>query len=149
MDPIKNPFAPGAGSPPPELAGRGPLLEQTRIAVARVQAHRPAKSLILVGLRGVGKTVLLVRMREMAEEAGYKAVLVEAHEGKTMPELLVPSLRQILFSSDIPRIPGPEGPWSACGGLVATCFVGNRTLSAAQAGDSCPMSVKVSGFALI
>ena len=42
--------------------------------------------------------MLLVRMREMAEEAGYRAVLVEAHEGKTMPELLVPSLRQILFS---------------------------------------------------
>jgi hypothetical protein len=100
MDPVKNPFAPGAGSPPPELAGRGPLLEQSRIAVARVQARRPAKSLILVGLRGVGKTVLLVRMREMAEEAGYKAVLVEAHEGKSMAELLIPSLRQILFSID-------------------------------------------------
>ena len=100
MDPVKNPFAPGAGSPPPELAGRGSLLEQARIAVARVQALRPSKSLILVGLRGVGKTVLLVRMREMAEEAGYKAILVEAHEGKILPELLVPSLRQILFSLD-------------------------------------------------
>jgi len=100
MDPVRNPFAPGAGSPPPELAGRETLLEQARIAVARIRQGNPAKSLILVGLRGVGKTVLLVRIREMAEQAGYKAVLVEAHEGKRMAELLVPSLRQILFHLD-------------------------------------------------
>jgi hypothetical protein len=101
MDPVKNPFAPGAGSPPPELAGRGPVLDAARIAVARIREGRPAKSLILVGLRGVGKTVLLVRIREMAEDAGYRAAIVEAHEGKTMAELLVPSLRQILFQLDI------------------------------------------------
>jgi hypothetical protein len=99
MDPVKNPFVPGAGSPPPELAGRAPLLEQARVAVARVK-ERPAKSLILVGLRGVGKTVLLVRIREIAESNGYKAVMVEAHEGKSLPALLVPSLRQTLFSLD-------------------------------------------------
>jgi hypothetical protein len=100
VDPVKNPFAPGAGSPPPELAGRAAVLEQARVAVARIRERRAAKSLILVGLRGVGKTVLLVRIREMAEETGYKAVIIEAHEGKRMAELLVPSLRQILFTLD-------------------------------------------------
>jgi hypothetical protein len=97
MDPIKNPFVPGAGSPPPELAGRRLVLDRAQIAVARVRSGKSAKSPILVGLRGVGKTVLLVRIWEMAEAAGYKAVMIEAHEGKPLPALLVPSLRQILF----------------------------------------------------
>ena len=63
MDPIANPYAPGAGAPPPELAGRDALIEQVRIATARIRAGRQAKSVLLVGLRGVGKTVLLDRMR--------------------------------------------------------------------------------------
>lgn len=100
MDPIKNPFAPGAGSPPPELAGRTEVLSRAKIAIARIGEGRPAKSLILVGLRGVGKTVLLVRMKELAEEGDYKAVIIEAHEGKQLPALLAPALRQILFSLD-------------------------------------------------
>lgn len=100
MDPVANPFAPGAGTPPPELAGRVNVLDSARIAVARIAEGRPAKSQILVGLRGVGKTVVLVRIKEIAEEIGYKAFHVEAHEGKSMPELLVPILRQILFSLD-------------------------------------------------
>ena len=100
MDPIKNPFAPGAGSPPPELAGRTEVLSRARVAIARIGQGRPAKSLILVGLRGVGKTVLLVRIKELAEDDGFKAGIIEAHEGKSLPGLLVPTLRQILFSLD-------------------------------------------------
>jgi hypothetical protein len=52
MDPIKNPFSPGAGSPPPELVGRDSLLNQTKILLARVQQRRAEKSLLLTGLRG-------------------------------------------------------------------------------------------------
>jgi len=63
MDPVKNPFVPGAGTPPPELAGRKLVLDKAHIAVARVREGKSAKSPILVGLRGVGKTVLLVRIR--------------------------------------------------------------------------------------
>jgi hypothetical protein len=100
MDAVANPFAPGAGTPPPELAGRIGVLEDARVAVARIAAGRPAKSQILVGLRGVGKTVVLVRIREMAEEIGYRGFHIEAHEGKRMPELLVPIFRQLLFSLD-------------------------------------------------
>lgn len=97
MDPVKNPFVPGAGSPPPELAGRAAVLEQARIAIARIREGRSSKSLILVGLRGVGKTVLLVRIKEIAENADTKVILVEARDGKPLAELLVPNLRQVLF----------------------------------------------------
>lgn len=100
MDPLENPFSPGAGSPPPELVGRDAILEQARIALHRLRAGRPAKSMILVGLRGVGKTVLLNRIRSLAEEDGYRALFVEAHESKPLPALLMPHLRQVLFSLD-------------------------------------------------
>jgi Cdc6-like AAA superfamily ATPase len=59
MDAIKNPFSPGAGSPPPELVGREGILEQARILLGRVKDKRSEKSILLTGLRGVGKTVLL------------------------------------------------------------------------------------------
>ncbi len=59
LDPIKNPFAPGAGSPPPELVGREGILEQARILLGRVRQKKSEKSMLLTGLRGVGKTVLL------------------------------------------------------------------------------------------
>jgi len=63
MDPVLNPYAPGAGAQPHELAGRDNVREMVRIAIARIRAGRPAKSAMLVGLRGVGKTVLLDKMR--------------------------------------------------------------------------------------
>ncbi|MEK6622769.1 MAG: ATP-binding protein, partial [Planctomycetota bacterium] len=97
MDPINNPFSPGAGSPPPELVGRDSILEQTRILLARVRQQRSEKSFLLTGLRGVGKTVLLNEMERLAEEAGYRTILIEAHEDKTLGALLVPHLRRLLF----------------------------------------------------
>jgi hypothetical protein len=100
MDPVRNPFAPGAGTPPPELAGRGAILERVDITLGRVKQGRSAKSVLLIGLRGVGKTVLLNRIHTMAEDAGYKSVFKEAHEDKPLPALLVPALRQLLLSLD-------------------------------------------------
>ena len=97
---MQNPFSPGAGSPPPELAGRDPILEQARLTLGRVKEGRPERSFLLVGLRGVGKTVLLNKIREMAEHAGYRAVLIEAHEGKPLPALLLPPLRQVMIALD-------------------------------------------------
>jgi hypothetical protein len=96
MDPIKNPFAPGAGSRPPELAGRDEISERTRTTLARVRSGRQAKSFMLVGLRGVGKTVLLNKVEEIALGSGYTAALVETPESKALPELLIPCLRKIL-----------------------------------------------------
>ncbi len=100
MDPVTNPFAPGAGSQPPELAGRSEILEWTNITLARVQSGRPAKSFMLVGLRGVGKTVLLNKVESFAELSGYIATLVETPETKALPELIIPPLRKILLRLD-------------------------------------------------
>lgn len=97
MDPIRNPFAPGAGTPPPELAGRNDLRETLRVALERARIGRPAKSAMLVGLRGVGKTVLLDRVRDDAEAAGIHTIRVEAPEGKSLPALLAPHLRHALL----------------------------------------------------
>ena len=97
MDPVANPFSPGAGSPPPALAGRDELLEVCRVAIARVRAGRPTKGILMVGLRGVGKTVLLDRMRDDAEATGIHTIRVEAPEGRSLPALLAPQLRQALL----------------------------------------------------
>lgn len=97
MDPVNNPYAPGAGTPPPELAGRDDLRETVRIALARVKAGRFAKSILMVGLRGVGKTVLLDRMRDDAEGAGIHTTRVEAPENRSLPAILAPQLRQALL----------------------------------------------------
>lgn len=100
MDRAKNPFSPGAGTPPPELAGRSGILEDAMVALKRVKNGRAEKSMILVGLRGVGKTVLLGEIQHLAEAEGYKVTFIEAHESrqkKTLPELLIPHLRRILF----------------------------------------------------
>ncbi|MEZ5614809.1 MAG: ATP-binding protein [Rhodocyclaceae bacterium] len=100
MDPIKNPFSPGAGSPPPELVGREPVLEQARILLGRTLAARSEKSLLLTGLRGVGKTVLLNEIQRLASAAGYRTIEVEAHEDKRLGPLLAPSLRRLLYDLD-------------------------------------------------
>lgn len=100
MNPLDNPFSPGAGNQPPELAGRGELLRQIDILLARTKAGRSEQSMFMVGLRGVGKTVLLNRVREIAVAQGYQAVLIEARESKPLPLLLLPPLRQTLFALD-------------------------------------------------
>lgn len=97
MDPRTNPFAPGAGNQPPELAGREQIIEAAAIALGRVKLGRQAKSQCLLGLRGVGKTVLLNRIAELAEREQYLAVMLEAPEGRRLAEMLVPPLRQLLF----------------------------------------------------
>ncbi len=100
MDPRKNPYAPGAGTPPPELAGRDDLIERAAIALDRIRAGRAARSLILHGLRGVGKTVLLNRIETDAEARGFASVKVEAPEERSLPALLIPVLRVALLRLD-------------------------------------------------
>jgi hypothetical protein len=97
MDPIANPFAPGAGTPPPELAGRDELRETVRVAIERVRRGSPAKSVLMVGLRGVGKTVLLDRMRDDAEAGGIHTLRIEAPENRSLPAIIAPQLRQALL----------------------------------------------------
>ena len=97
MDPVTNPFAPGAGTPPPELAGRDELRETARVALERVRRGLPTKSILMVGLRGVGKTVLLDRIRDTAEAAGIFTIRIEAPEHRSLPALLAPQLRRALL----------------------------------------------------
>ncbi len=100
MDPVQNPFSPGAGAPPPELVGRSQILEQARVLFGRVIAGKPEKSVILTGLRGVGKTVLLNEMKELANDAGYREVFIEAPEEKSLGDMLAPAFRTLLFDLD-------------------------------------------------
>src|SRR5690606_27069877 len=97
MDPVSNPFAPGAGSRPPALTGRDEIISSARVATRRIHAGRHAKSMMLLGLRGVGKTVLLVKIGEIAEGEGYLTALIEAPEERRLAALLVPKVRNLLY----------------------------------------------------
>ena len=100
MDPRRNPFAPGAGTPPPELAGRSGLIEDAAVALDRIRHGRSARSMIFYGLRGVGKTVLLTTIRNQAEGEGIVVVAMEAPENRSLPAMLVPALRASLLKLD-------------------------------------------------
>lgn len=95
MDPTTNPFAPGAGTQPPELAGRTSVIESATVAIRRIKAGRAAKSQMLLGLRGVGKTVLLNRLSDLAEAEGFHSIMLEAPEDRTLVEMLAPQLRAL------------------------------------------------------
>ena len=100
MDSFLNPFSPGAGTPPPALVGRQDLLSQAKIAIERIPCGRSEKSLLLVGLRGVGKTVLLRTIADIAEETKCSVVFIETPEDQTLPELLAPPLLEVLLKLD-------------------------------------------------
>jgi hypothetical protein len=100
MDPRNNPYAPGAGTPPPELSGRDGVIEGAAVALDRIREGRAARSLIFYGLRGVGKTVLLNRIRQDAEANGIYAVRMEAPEDRSLPALLAPAIRAVLVRLD-------------------------------------------------
>lgn len=96
MDEVRNPFAPGAGNQPPELAGREAVLTEANTAIQRALIGKPSRSQMLLGLRGVGKTVLLNKIEEMAVAAGHITSVIEAPEGKSLSELLTPKINQVL-----------------------------------------------------
>jgi hypothetical protein len=129
MDPFKNPFSPGAGSPPPELVGRDPILEQEKILLGRIKQRRSEKSMLLTGLRGVGKTVLLNEIEHMGREAGYRTVFIEASENKALGVLIAPHLRNLLF--DLDRIAG-VGNKVKRGLAVLRSFIGALNLTVGE-----------------
>lgn len=96
MDPVRNPFAPGAGSQPPELAGREEIIAAADTALQRVLLGRPAQSQMLLGLRGVGKTVLLNKIEQIAEGHDYLTSFIEAPEDRKLVDLLYPKIHQVL-----------------------------------------------------
>lgn len=126
MDLIKNPFSPGAGSPPPELVGRDLILEQARILIGRIKHKRSEKSMLLTGLRGVGKTVLLNDIERMAKESGCQTISIEAHENKALAPMIVPYLRSVLF--DLDRMSGMRDKVKR-GLAVLRSFIGSIQLT--------------------
>lgn len=96
MDPVRNPFAPGAGSQPPELAGRDAIITDAAIALQRAIIGKHGRSQILLGLRGVGKTVLLNKIDELATQYGHVTSFIEAPENRPLTELLYPRLHQVV-----------------------------------------------------
>jgi AAA ATPase domain len=101
MDRAKNPYSPGAGLQPPALAGRDDLITDALIDMDRIMSGRTAKSILLLGLRGVGKTVLLNKLYQEAKNKGYQTAKLEAPEGGKLPDLLVPALRRIVYDLDL------------------------------------------------
>lgn len=90
-DPVANPYAPGAGTPPPALVGRDAIIADTGVALQRLRAARTVQHPLLTGLRGVGKTVLLGKLSAVAEHHGYRVIRQEAVGG---PDTLLALLRQ-------------------------------------------------------
>lgn len=103
MDELTNPFRPGAGTSPPALLGRDDLIDHFGTTVRRAIAGKPGKSLMPIGLRGVGKTVLLNRFAEIAEQEGLAVGLIEAPESGDFRSLLANRLRKILLDYDNQR----------------------------------------------
>ena len=94
MDPIRNPYAPGAGQRPPELAGRDEQLAAFDVVLERVARGRPERSLVLTGLRGVGKTVLLNALRSAAVRKGWGTGKLEARPDQSLRRPLSGALHQ-------------------------------------------------------
>ncbi len=125
MDPLFNPYAPGAGTPPPELAGRDAILADARLAIQRNMSGQSARSFMFVGLRGVGKTVLLNEIQAMAEEEGALTDFIEIGSNEPLPRLVIATLRSILLKLD--RIKGVSEHVKK-GLRVLKSFVGSVTV---------------------
>ena len=97
---MKNPFTPGAGALPPELAGRSEAIEDGRVLSGRTRNGRYEKSLMLIGLRGVGKTVLLKYLAESARRDGVIPLMIEVREPESAVEELAVRLKEVLSSID-------------------------------------------------
>ncbi len=103
MDPVRNPYAPGAGQRPPELAGRDEQLDAFDVVLERVARGRPERSIVLTGLRGVGKTVLLNALRSAAVRAGWGTGKLEARPDQSLRRPLASAVHQAV------RELGPAG----------------------------------------
>lgn len=99
-DPVANPYAPGAGTPPPELVGRDSLITDATVALRRVRAARTAQHQLVTGLRGVGKTVLLGALSAVAEREGYRVIRQEAMGGDDTVASFLRQARRLLEDFD-------------------------------------------------
>ncbi|MEZ4704485.1 MAG: ATP-binding protein [Bdellovibrionota bacterium] len=100
MNPRTNPYAPGAGTLPPELTGRDDIIEKVSIQLDRCKNGLSYRGFLMVGLRGVGKTVLLNHLSLKAEEQNFAVISIETPEKRSLPSLLIPSIRSALLKLD-------------------------------------------------
>lgn len=103
MDPVTNPYSPGAGTRPPALVGRDKQLHDAEVAMRRLLGGRDGRGQLLTGLRGVGKTVLLNEFERTAQRLGYAHTHVEVAEDGRLPALLASGLRRVLLQLDARR----------------------------------------------
>jgi len=103
MDPVRNPYSPGAGTRPPALVGREREIEAMDIALQRLLLGRDGRSEMLTGLRGVGKTVLLNEFEHLADARGYFHEHIEVSEDGELPPRLAAAFRRVLLSMDARR----------------------------------------------
>lgn len=99
-DPIANPYAPGAGTPPPALVGRDEVIDIAEVALRRLRSARTSQHMLITGLRGVGKTVLLGKLAALAEHVGYRVIRVEALGGDDTIRSILRQARRIVEEFD-------------------------------------------------
>src|SRR4051812_31451350 len=118
MDPVRNPYAPGAGQRPPELAGRDTELSAFDVVLERISHGRPERSLVLTGLRGVGKTVLLNQLRSAAISRGWGTGKIEARPEQSLRRPVSSALHMALRELG-PRHKDPQSIEEVLGVLKA------------------------------
>ncbi|MFC4908531.1 AAA family ATPase [Actinomadura gamaensis] len=123
MDPVRNPYAPGAGQRPPELAGRDRELKQFEVVLERVARGRPERSMIITGLRGVGKTVLLNTFRSMAMQRLWGTGKIEARPEQSIRRPVASALHMAVREL-APRHRAPDRIESFLGVLKAFAQAG-------------------------
>ena len=128
MNPNTNPFTPGAGMEPPKLAGRDAVFDAADIALHRTKRGKHANTQMLVGLRGVGKTTLLNRIRRLANDIGYIAEQIELRDGDHLKLVLIPVFRNILLQLKL-RHPSAERVNESM--RVLRSFISNHVITSA------------------
>jgi hypothetical protein len=99
-DPVANPYAPGAGTPPPALVGRDQVIGVADVGLRRLKSARASQHMLITGLRGVGKTVLLGKLAALAEHVGYRVIRVEAVGGDDTIRSVLRQARRIVDECD-------------------------------------------------
>jgi hypothetical protein len=134
MDPVRNPYAPGAGQRPPELAGRDREIQQFEVVLERVARARPERSMVLTGLRGVGKTVLLNTFRSMALQKLWGTGKLEARPDQSIRRPVASALHMAVREL-APRHRAPDRIDDFLGVLKAFAQRDPKALKGAAAGS--------------
>ena len=103
MDPVQNPYNPGAGTRPPALVGRDAEIDAMDVALQRLLRGTNAQSQLLTGLRGTGKTVLLNEFEDLADARGFFHEYIEIYEDGSLAPAIAAALRRVLLAMEAKR----------------------------------------------